>query len=420
MKQRDKLPSILLPGLRARMGNWVYYICFLKMRDIAERISIAREIHSSEALRELLQRQLRGERTKEIKEYLLKQEERFFNALVVGSYGGNPEWYELSIDPDDQSEPFPEYIEGALGILKLDGSERLFAIDGQHRIAGIREAIAERPDLGDEEVCVIFVAGVVQESREKDPKGFERTRRLFATLNRYAKPVNKKDIIALDEDDTVAIITRRLVEEHPLFQDKVSIKQPKSIPPTDRQSFTTIITLYDALDIFLEKGKDWRKFKRFRPSDEEIEVHYNEVLKLWSAFTKHFPPLKEMEESTDKNIAKKYRNEEGGHLLFRPIGLLVVIRCVRSLRAGSLSVEEAVYKVSKAPMTLSEDPWANLLWDPVNKRMITSPENQKAAERLLYYAVGGKLSDHELEKLKKELAGLLNKEIASIHLPKYV
>ena len=124
--------------------------------------------------------------------------------------------------------------------------------------------------------------------------------------------------------------------------------------------------------------------------------------------------------STDKNIAKKYRNEEGGHLLFRPIGLLVIIRCVRSLRAGSLSVEEAVYKISKVPMTLSEDPWANLLWDPVNKRKITSPENQKAAERLLYYAVGGKLSDHELEKLKKELAGLLNKEIASIHLPKYV
>jgi DNA sulfur modification protein DndB len=163
VKPRDNLSPILLPGLRAHMGNWVYYICFLKMRDIAERISIAKEIHSSEALRELLQRQLRGERAKEIKEYLLKQEERFFNALVVGSYGGNPEWYELSIDPEDQSESFPEYIEGSLGILKLNGSERLFAIDGQHRIAGIREAIAERPDLGNEEVCVIFVAGVVQE-----------------------------------------------------------------------------------------------------------------------------------------------------------------------------------------------------------------------------------------------------------------
>lgn len=59
MKLRDKLSPILLPGLRAHMGNWVYYICFLKMRDIAKRISIAKEIHSSEALRELLQRQLR-------------------------------------------------------------------------------------------------------------------------------------------------------------------------------------------------------------------------------------------------------------------------------------------------------------------------------------------------------------------------
>ena len=48
----------------------------------------------------------------------------------------------------------------------------------------------------------------------------ERTRRLFTTLNRYAKPVKKSEIIALDEDDIIAIITRELVEKYPLFREK--------------------------------------------------------------------------------------------------------------------------------------------------------------------------------------------------------
>lgn len=45
----------------------------------------------------------------------------------------------------------------------------------------------------------------------------QRSRRLFSTLNRYAKPVSMRDIIALDEDDVVAIASRDLIDTHPLF-----------------------------------------------------------------------------------------------------------------------------------------------------------------------------------------------------------
>ncbi len=86
----------------------------------------------------------------------------------------------------------------------------------------------------------------------------------------------------------------------------------------------------------------------------------------------------------------------------------------------NLTLEETVHKISKVSMNLSEKSWINLLWNAVNKRMITAPENQKAAEKLLYYAASGKLSDLELEKLKQELAVLLNKAVASINLSEYV
>src|SRR5688500_11450244 len=89
-------PPLHLPALRAHMGDWIYYITFMPMREIAARISVAEDIHTAETLKELLQRQLTN-RSGEIESYLRTQPQRFFNALVVGTYGGKPQWHEVSI-----------------------------------------------------------------------------------------------------------------------------------------------------------------------------------------------------------------------------------------------------------------------------------------------------------------------------------
>ena len=184
--------DLTIPALRAHMGDWVYYVTFLRMKQIAERISIAQEIHSSTVLKNMIQAQIVN-RSKQISDYLLNQPQRFFNALIVGVYGGSPKWYELSIDTNlhFDAESLPRNLEGTLGILRLDGTQTFFAIDGQHRVAGITQALQKNAELKREEVSVIFVA------HRKDEDGMERTRRLFSTLNRYAKPVSKSEIIAL-------------------------------------------------------------------------------------------------------------------------------------------------------------------------------------------------------------------------------
>ena len=127
--------QIILPALRARMGEWWYYVTAMKMSDIAERISIAKEIHRSESLQDLLQRNL-TDRATGIADYLTGQGQRLFNSLVVGTYGGDPKWHEVSIrsGPYNLEGEVPSHVEGILGLLVLDGSEKLFAIDGQHRV----------------------------------------------------------------------------------------------------------------------------------------------------------------------------------------------------------------------------------------------------------------------------------------------
>ena len=61
---------LFLPALRATMGDWVYYISFMSMEDIATRVSVVDDIHSSESLKEWLQRGLTNNSVK-ITEYLL-------------------------------------------------------------------------------------------------------------------------------------------------------------------------------------------------------------------------------------------------------------------------------------------------------------------------------------------------------------
>ncbi len=424
MSQDENRQPLRLPGLRAHMGDWIYYICLMKMRDIANRISFAKEIHISESLNDLLQRSV-TDRSKDIAAYLLSQQQRFFNALVVGVYGGQPNWYELSIRTEvSHLGPLPEYTEGVLGILRLDGFEQTWAIDGQHRVAGIRQAVQENPEIGEEEVCVIFVAGVTSHHVEKDPDGYERTRRLFTTLNRYAKPVSKTDIIALDEDDVVAIVTRRLVEEYALFQDRISIRQTRSIPPTDTQSLTSIVVLYDVMDIQLrDRGaKAWRRFKTVRPSDDEIQYYFDKSVEFWQLLTENFPPLQELGDSEPADeVAGTYRHSQGGHLLFRPIGLLIVARVLRCLVDSGMDLAEAVHLVSQVPLGISDAPWAELLWDTANRRMITAPENQKVAKWLLFYSIGGDLTAMrtDLGRLTQEYAGILNRDPDEVTIPCY-
>ncbi|MDE0315425.1 MAG: DGQHR domain-containing protein [Candidatus Poribacteria bacterium] len=412
----DNNTELILPALRVHMGDWIYYVTFLGMEQIADRIEFAEDIHSSPTLKMLIQREITN-RSQDISDYLVNQPQRFFNSLIVGVYGGSPNWQEFKISTNSEfdAELLPLHLEGSLGILRLSGEETLFAIDGQHRVQGIKKALEENIELKREEVSVIFV------SHRNDPTGMERTRRLFTTLNRYAKPVSKSEIIALDEDDIIAITTRELVERHPLFQEKISLSKTKAVSVNDNRSFTTIITLYDVLEILFKRSKGWTDTKRHRPDDNTIKEYYDNSERFWDTLVKYFPPLDEILTSQpENNRAGRFRNREGGHLLFRPVGLLIIAQVVRLAKDSGLSQEESIKRISKVSMELTDEPWVGLLWDKTNKRMISGTTPQKFAKQLLFYIIGGDLSDIKtsLKKVRREYAGLLNKEESQVKLPR--
>jgi len=423
----QKVDAIFLPALRAFMGDWTYYSTIMKFKDINQRISYASEIHESKKLQDFIQRELTP-RAGEISDYLIKQPQRFFNSLIIGVYGGDPEWIELKIPEDNYIFPeFPLSQKGILGFLKLSGEEVLFAIDGQHRVAGIKGALKSLPpipELFDEELSVIFIG------HKRTLEGKKRTRRLFTTLNRYAKPVSLSEIIALDEDDIAAIITRDLIEEHKLFKNsRLLISKSKSIPKSEKECFTNIVTLYQSiteiLPIFLKKTKSkWKEFQKKRPEQEIIDRAKGFVVHFWDEVIKNFSIIQEYLrlEELETNKAIKYRNENGGHILFRPIGLLIYTIAIKAALEIGQKLEETIPIISKIETSIENEPWKGIIWESASKRMITRKENQKVAKNLILFMIGVDLSKLKMDekKLKEDYASLLNKSLEETNLPQRI
>src|SRR5260370_996101 len=122
MADKPLLPTfdaLRVPALRAHMGDWIYYAAFLKLRDIAQRVFLADEIHKHEGLRDMIQRSIDSSgHAESIKQYLLNKSQRFFNALVIGVYAGEPNFFDLDLQhgPRPHPPPFPTYFSPAPSI----------------------------------------------------------------------------------------------------------------------------------------------------------------------------------------------------------------------------------------------------------------------------------------------------------------
>ena len=396
--------KIVLPALRGVMGDRVYYSCLMNFSELALRVSYASEVHQHKSLSDMIQRQLEDRRTNAIAEYIETQNERFFNSLVVATYGGDPNWHPLANvrnrDTGEELEAITDDTIESVGFLSLNGNEELFAVDGQHRLAGIRQFVKERSreEIHDE-VSVIFI------SHEKSPAGLQRTRRLFTTLNKTARHVSKGSIIALDEDDVMAICVRRLVESTDLFQgERVAFVAGNNIPANNDISLTTIGNLYDLLVILFTRASTPLRRSRIvlqnrRPSDSMLDEYYQLAECYFRNLKEHFEELDHFFSSEDTvPVVTKYRGEDEGSALFRPIGLDIFTRIIAqltTLKDRNMELIEATRLAAKLPRALQEVPYEGLMWNP-NRKTVTNANVVTLREILLFMVGASKIPEEEL------------------------
>ena len=438
----------IYPAIRAQMGSWQYYIVRMKMREIANKVKSAYDIYTDKTLSHAVQRAFGEKRVKtEIVGYLARQPDRLFSSIVVAAMEGEPMWHPVEMDDTAVPKMFTSSssLRDSFGVLSFEDEPRYYALDGQHRVAAIKllvngDADVQAPQGFDDDLLSVIV--VLREEHDT-PEGewMRRYRRLFSSLNRYAKPTDQDTNIIMDEDDLFAIVTRRLITEHEFFQapgpERESFKvltKGKNVR-TGMRHFTTLQTLYAVNEILLTtrereirdgwSRKEKRLIKQSRPEEDTLDEFYVELEGYWNAILGSLPALREQpDRMRTHDIPEPNTENYQDHLLFWPIGQeYLLARLVRNVlddafpNGGSGDTEgmiEQLQRIAQIPWELHETPWRHLLLVPTPEAdswRMRSEERKEVlnhAYHLLRWIIGlDPLGEDEIERLREEWQSLL-------------
>lgn len=375
--------KLILPCLRGVVGDWVYYSTLMNATQINNWIQTAKNIREAKSLDEELQRDLQ-DRKKNIAKYLLKDNSRFFNSIIVGIFDGVPDWREFDLKSvkDEYSETIDiKTLKESIGLMIFDGTEKMFAIDGQHRVAGIQLAYQEdikgENKLEDDQFSVIFVAHI------DDKPGMRRTRKLFSDINKNAKPVAKRDKIIIDEQDICSIVTRRILSESPYFNEGklISLSESNNLDSDDVLHFTNITNLYDVIKIIkplykLPKGANEWDEDSVLGLNKIVQVFLDTVFTCKDEYRKFF---------ITNELTLPHLRFNNSYLLFRPIGFKLIARLYVDFYKNS-NVDFFISNIDKISYVFPDSPFNKISWN--NGKMDTKGKTQNLMFDLSLYLLG--------------------------------
>ena len=475
----------MYPAIKAKMGLWTYYIVKLKVSDLAKEVSLSSDVHQDRTLDEAIQREIHNSRARQnLVVYLHDREDRFLNSIVVAALGGSPTFTPLQLADTPENSIFRAMqVDQSFGVLTFAGGQKYYALDGQHRLAAIRailetssnsyddfarEYVTEefKQRFRDEEISVIMVVQDPGDDPDVRSEVLKDYRRLFSSLNRYAKPTDESTNIIMDEDDGIAILTRRLIAEHEFFKWTVEKPSDYSIIKTTKGKnlrsvdsyFSQIEVFYGMNLMFLKSGarvnKGWKSskgetipdsqfkfWKLNRPDDEIIEEYYQELANIWTGILATMPELNNPPSTMRQHntLDDEETSDSYDHVVFWPIGQELFAQVARELldvhSSGAQKdvldgkeVLEALKPLKHVNWALHEAPWRHLLLVQTHDRsgnLVWTMRNEgrtaavKMGREVLDYIVGVTQLDDEGEAALKrrwtaELVPVPSDEVAEV------
>lgn len=200
------------------------------------------------------QRPLNRSRIPAIARYMLDNATEYVFSSITASVDG-----EVEFEPTSESSD--------LGQVVISMASRFIINDGQHRRAGIEEALKQNPSLGDETISVVlFVDG-----------GLRRSQQMFADLNQYAIRPTKSIGILYDLRSPLAQLARTLVEEVPVFKNLTEVER-SSVSNRSIKLFT-LSSIHQGTKSLLGKTSG----DAITPEDTKLARSF------WTEVAKHIP-----------------------------------------------------------------------------------------------------------------------------------
>ncbi len=250
----DQSFSYTFSALRGVQAGREYYVAMCPLKLIP-KIFLFDEDEIPPELR--AQRTLNRARVPEIAQYLVENPKEYVFSSITASIDGQVQFH-----PTEQSGPHSN-----LGQLVVPMTARFIINDGQHRRAGIEEALKERPELGDETISVVFFVD----------SNLERSQQMFADLNKHAVRPTKSLGILYDLRDPQSQLARKLINTVPVFK---GLTETEKTTISNRSiKLFTLSSIYQGTRALLNKPKNGR----LTPQEEQLAIEF------WTEVAKHIP-----------------------------------------------------------------------------------------------------------------------------------
>lgn len=244
-----------VPAMRGQIGSRTYYACLMPMSAIPNLFKFTDWAGFTPEDRE--QRVLNEKRVPELRDYILDNGDDYIFSSITASYKSQPIF---------EPAPTGNGMDGAIGILRLKLGDELIINDGQHRCAGIADALKHNPEIGDHTISVLLFPW---ESKD-------RVQQMFSDLNRFVQKTSKSLDILYDKRDNISAATLASLEDVPVFRE-LTDKDNVSLRSKSPKLFT-LAALYDANRELL-KGRE----------DANIIENANMLTDYWKAVAEHMP-----------------------------------------------------------------------------------------------------------------------------------
>ena len=344
---------------------------------------------------------------RELAPYFANDDKRFSGSLVLAVCNDEHVAFERLFDLTGAQLP-SLYMDAAsdMGFVTMQGQEVLVPLDGQHRakafqmvMGGHSDGAPSRPlkpstGLARDTVAVILVRFEAGTSRY-----------IFNKINRYARPTAKADKLITDDDDAVAVITRRLITDNVIPARLVNIST--NILTAKTHEFTTLAALYEANKKLIAALDVPSTSRPERMDDRERGERLAELAAEWrrllSGIGAWRRAVKDPGEGGDEGRASMRKKS----ILGRPVGQISLINgyalaCMKDRDRADR--DGLVARLDRVDWGMDAPEWRGLLVK-LNGKIMASKSASNNAGIIIAHRIGAKLTDRERDRALKFIHG---------------
>jgi DGQHR domain-containing protein len=456
---------------RIEMGKSEAYIGAVTLKWLADRVKYASEMSllseqyqpqdqnieiDSSTIEVIQQRPLDWSRQAALVQYLAGRTTHKFPPVLVTidrSWVDNihaPEWGRGGRAIESAAIFTPMAGNDRVGLLDVDESARIYALDGQHRLMGVqglmellsqgevarynkdRHPVGSKitraqfettedylESLPQETIGIEFISAVVQGETQLEAR--RRIRSIFVHVNLMAVALSKGQLAQLDENDGFAIVARNIAVNHPLLKDTPGRKPRVNWDSATVATKTTVLTTLQALQDMAAKYLQYQ-FPHWKPKAQKGLVPLRpdpaELAAGVAAFSDLFDRISQFTslgrlKGEDTTQLRRFSFEPGGgegHILFRPVGQVAFAQGVgMAVFKKQMAETEVFRKLDRydadggfSNINLPQSLWYGILYDPNKKRILVS--GRDLAAKLIVYLLGGVDNDFDRAELRRQVA----------------